>query len=120
MRTLLRTFALGVLALLPSRIAAQVFNGGSLVEGIQHAGNIAGLANAGLRTIILRILLRVLDFLALAAVVFIVIAGIYLIAGGGTDESKEKAKKIILYVIIGLLVIFFARLIVGFFLNVLQ
>ncbi len=120
MRTFLRTFSLGVLALLPSRVAAQVFNGGSLVEGISRARNIEGLAHGSLRETVLRILLRVLDFLALAAVVFIVIAGIYLIAGGGTDESKEKAKKIILYVIIGLLVIFFARMIVGFFLNVLQ
>lgn len=71
----------------------------------------------GIRDVILKVLTVVLDFLALAAVVFIVIAGIRLIVSQGEDEAKDKAKKTILYVIIGLLVILFCRVIVGFFAN---
>lgn len=69
----------------------------------------------GIRDAILDILIFVLNFLALVAVIFIIIAGIRLIVSQGSDEQKDKAKKTILYVIIGLLVILFARVIVGFF-----
>src|SRR5207244_3656623 len=78
-------------------------------------GTPSAVDKQGVRNIILRALSFVLDFLALAAVVFIVIAGIRLIVSQGGDEQKEKAKKIILYVIIGLLIVLFARVIVGFF-----
>ncbi len=71
-----------------------------------------------IRGVIVNVLMLVLDFMALAAVVFVVIAGIRLIVSGGNDEAKDKAKKIILYVIIGLLIILFARVIVGFFTSV--
>ena len=90
-----------------------VFNGGSLNEGVNHAKNIGGLTRSDLREAILNVLLFVLNFLALAAVVVIVIAGIYLIVGQGSEESKDKAKKMIFYVIVGLVVILFARVIVG-------
>ncbi len=69
----------------------------------------------GIRDIVLRVLYFVLDFLALIAVVFIVIAGIRLLVSQGNDDQKDKAKKTILFVILGLLVILFARVIVGFF-----
>jgi len=107
-----------LVAFSPTRVAAQVFNGGSLAEGLGLASGIGGLAKGDIRSVVLHVLLFVLNFLALAAVVAIVVAGIYLIVGGGSDESKEKAKKIILYVIIGLLVILFARVIVGLMLSV--
>ncbi len=69
----------------------------------------------GVRDLILKLLKTVLDFIALIAVVFIVIAGIRLIVSGGDEDAKNKAKTTILYVILGLLVILFARVIVGFF-----
>ncbi len=78
-------------------------------------GTPSAVDKQGVRQIILNALTFVLDFLALAAVVFIVIAGIRLIVSQGGDEQKDKAKKTILFVIIGLLVILFARVIVGFF-----
>ena len=78
-------------------------------------GTPSAVDKQGIRDVILRALAFVLDFMALAAVIFVVIAGIRLIVSGGSDEQKDKAKKIILYVIIGLLVILFARVIVGFF-----
>ncbi len=67
-----------------------------------------------LRQLILNILAWVLNFLALLAVIFIIIAGIRLIVSQGDDDQKGKAKKTIMYVIIGLIVIILARVIVGF------
>lgn len=96
---------------------AQVFDGGGLQEGIGHAEQIEGLANVGIREVVLNILLAVLNFLALAAVIAIIVGGFYLVLGGGTETSRDKAKNIIIYVIVGLIVIFFARVIVAFFLN---
>ncbi len=69
----------------------------------------------GVQNLIVRIIVFVLDFLALIAVVFVIIAGIRLIVSQGEEEQKEKAKKTILYVIIGLIVVLFARVIVSFF-----
>jgi hypothetical protein len=78
-------------------------------------GTPSAVDKQGIRDVVLRALGFVLDFLALAAVVFIIIAGIRLIISQGSDEQKDKAKKTILYVIIGLLIVLFARVIVGFF-----
>ncbi len=71
--------------------------------------------NVDIRGVILNVITFVLDFLALAAVVFIIIAGIRLIVSQGNDDAKDKAKKTIISVIVGLLVVLFARVIVGFF-----
>lgn len=67
----------------------------------------------GIRTTITNILKAVLNFLALIAVVVIVIAGIRLIISQGEEEAKEKAKKTILYALIGLIIVLFSRVIVG-------
>ncbi|MBI3332150.1 hypothetical protein HYZ99_04310 [Candidatus Peregrinibacteria bacterium] len=74
----------------------------------------AGQAAENVRAKILDVLLTALSFLNLIAVIAVIVAGFYLVLSGGNDEAKEKAKKIILYVIIGLLIVFFARVIVGF------
>ena len=79
-----------------------------------------GANESGIRSIILKVLTFVLNFLALLAVIFIIIAGIRLIVSQGEDEAKEKAKKTILYVIIGLVVILFARVIVSLFTTTLS
>jgi len=68
-----------------------------------------------LRETIIDIINFALSFLALAAVIMIIIAGFFLVLGGGSEASATRAKKIILYTIIGLVIIFFARVIVGFF-----
>ncbi|MDB4978673.1 MAG: conserved rane protein of unknown function [Candidatus Peribacteria bacterium] len=69
---------------------------------------------AGIKETIVKILTFVLDLMGLIAVIFIIIAGIRLIVSQGEEEQREKAKKTILYVVIGLIVILFARVIVGF------
>lgn len=68
-----------------------------------------------LRETIIDIINFVLSFLALAAVIMIIVAGFILVLGGGSEASATRAKKIILYTIIGLIIIFFARVIVGLF-----
>ena len=78
-------------------------------------GTPTAVDKGGIRHVIVSALQFVLDFLALAAVIFIIIAGIRLIVSGGSDTQKDAAKKTILYVIIGLLIVLFARVIVGFF-----
>lgn len=79
--------------------------------------DIAGLPDAAdeesIRTIIVDLLASVLNFLALIAVVIVVIAGIRLIVSQGEDDAKDKAKKTIFYALVGLAIVLFARVIVG-------
>lgn len=76
-----------------------------------QVGNAGGLS---IREIIVNIMKKILDFMALIAVVTIVVAGIWLIVGLGEESAKERAKKIVLYTIVGLLLILLARAIVIF------
>lgn len=71
------------------------------------------------RAIIISIVNAVLNFLALVAVVVIVIAGIRLIVSQGEEEAKDKAKKTIFYAIAGLLIVLFSRVIVSLITNYL-
>lgn len=66
------------------------------------------------RVRIVNLLQQVLNFLALVAVIVIIIAGIRLILSQGEDEAKDKAKKTIIYVVAGLVVILLAKVIVNF------
>ena len=67
-----------------------------------------------IRTGILTVLDIILSFMALIAVIVIVIAGIRLVVSQGEEQEKDKAKKTIFYAIIGLVVILLAQAIVGF------
>jgi hypothetical protein len=97
-------------------VQAATWDGPGLVGGVQPAASINGpIQNTSIRQVVVDLLRKVLNFLALAATVVIIIAGIWLIVGQGSDDSKTKAKNIVLYTIIGLLIVFFARAIVGFF-----
>lgn len=96
-------------------VNAQIFNGPGLGGGVSAASTIDGPVNQPLRVVIVRMLRYTLDFLALAAIIMIVVAGLYLVFSNGDEESAKKAKTIVKYVIIGLIVILLARLLVGFF-----
>ena len=93
--------------------SAQVFDGPGIAGGLAAAGGIAGLPSGDVRSTIIRILQSVLSFLALLAVITIIIAGIMLIVSLGNEEYKERAKRIIFYTLIGLVIVLFARVIVG-------
>lgn len=107
------TGAMTAFGLFVTRASAQVFNGPGILGGLNAAGGIAGLPDGDVRPTVINIIQRVLSFLALAAVITIIIAGIWLIVGLGSDDSKERAKKIIFYTLIGLVIVLFARVIVG-------
>ena len=79
---------------------------------------INGTANGGAnqtRTSVIKVINFVLGFLALVAVIFVIVGGIRILAAGGNEDSVTKGRKTIIYAIIGLIIIFFARVIVGFF-----
>jgi type IV secretory pathway VirB2 component (pilin) len=99
---------------------AQVFNGPGLEGGVNAASQVNGPVNKPLREFVTDLLAKVLNFLALAAVIVVIIAGLYLIFSNGSDDAKNKAKNIILYTIIGLLVILFARTIVGIVVSIFK
>jgi len=67
-----------------------------------------------LRQTIIKLVKEVLLFMALIAVVVIVIAGVRLVVSQGEQEQIEKSKKTIIYAIIGLIVILLATAIVKF------
>lgn len=95
---------------------AQVFNGPGLKGGVTVANQIEGpIHNEDARAVTMKIVISALNFLSLAAVIVIIIAGIWLIVSLGNEEAMNKAKKIILYTIVGLLIVLFARIIVLFF-----
>lgn len=79
----------------------------------------AGGSAEDYRSIVIDVLAAVLNFLALIAVVVVVIAGIRLIISQGDEDAKEKAKKTIFYALIGLVIVLFARVIVGLITNYL-
>jgi hypothetical protein len=101
--------------LIPLPAHAAVFDGGGIQEGVGIAGTIAGLLQGDARTTTTNILITVLSYMALASVVTIVAAGIYMIIGFGSDDNKDKAKNIVIYTLIGLIIILFARVLVGVF-----
>ena len=69
----------------------------------------------GVRPAIVNIINFVLGFLALVAVIFVIVGGIRIMTAGGNEENVTKGRKTIVYAIIGLIVVFFARVIVSFF-----
>lgn len=103
-----------------STVAVSTFIGATTAFA-QFGGDIPDIDgttdNTDIRDVITKVLGYVLSFLALIAVVVIVIAGIRLIVSQGSEEERDKAKKTILYAVIGLLIVLFARVIVGFFTN---
>lgn len=114
------------------RTGASALATGALVFGLisnafaQFGGedpNLADMPGAGsetdIRGIVINAITVILNFLALIAVVVVIIAGIRLIISQGEDEAKDKAKKTIFYALAGLAIVLFARVIVGLITRVL-
>ena len=105
---------------LPLRANAAVFDGGGLPAGLGAAGSMTGLSHKPIRELIIAIVINILNFLSLAAVVVIVAAGIYLLVSFGEESARDKAKRIIIDALIGLVIVFLARVAVGFVIAILQ
>ncbi len=99
-----------------SALTGTAFAQDGSLRDVPPIGDLPGDAGTteDLKNMIINIIKIILDFLAIIAVLFIVIAGIRLIVSQGEEEQKEKAKKTIIYVIVGLIVVILARMIVGF------
>ncbi|HVW67273.1 MAG TPA: hypothetical protein VHA78_06140 [Candidatus Peribacteraceae bacterium] len=98
---------------------AQVYNGGGIGQGINATGGIA-VPHTDLRTVVINIIRVTLSYLALAATVMIIVAGLYLVLSLGNESARDKAKNIIVYTIIGLVIILFSELIVNLVLKILS
>lgn len=59
-----------------------------------------------------KIIQQVLDFILIIAVVYVIVAGLRLIVSGGDEGEKDKSKTTIIYVIVGIVIVLFARVIV--------
>jgi hypothetical protein len=73
------------------------------------------VAQGTLRAKVVEIINFALSFVALFAIVVIIIAGFMLLFSFGSETTIQRAKKVIIYAVVGLLVIFFAVVIVSFF-----
>ena len=94
----------------------------AFVQNAAAAMNLGNMPNIGgsndIQSAITNVIVKILTFLALLAVILIVIAGIRLMISQGEEAEKDKAKKTILYVFIGLVVILIARAIVQIFIDI--
>ncbi len=94
--------------------ASQLFVGKAFAA-LSNPAPIPGLAtDVDIKTAIVTIITKVLDFILIIAVLYVIIAGIRLIISGGDEGEKDKAKTTIIYVIAGIVIVLFARVIVTF------
>jgi type IV secretory pathway VirB2 component (pilin) len=91
---------------------AQVYNGGGLEAGVGAAASVQGPLKTTIDVATVNVVNTILNYVALAAVVAIIIAGLYMILTGGSQA--DKAKTIIIWTIVGLIVILLAKVIVNF------
>ncbi len=118
---LLRSFLIAMLSLgIPqwARAEDSAFTGPGLFGGINWAGMIGGPSHLDLASLVISVIEYVLTFVALAAVIVIIVAGIRLIVSQGEEEPKNTAKKAIIYAIIGLIVVILSRIIVAIVLSI--
>lgn len=93
------------LVLAPRAFAQDIFGQVPNVTGDPGGGDI--------RTAVLNLLRTILGYLALLAIVYIVYAGIRLMVSRGNEDAVAEGRKTIIYVLVGLVVIIFARFIVS-------
>lgn len=116
-RIALRMIMTIAMLLTPGMLAASVYTGGGVGQGMGAAGGIAGLSHRGIREIITSIALTVLSYAGLAGTIALIAAGFMLILDLGNDQLKERAKKAIIYCIVGLIVLILIRAILSFVLS---
>ncbi len=104
-----------LLAQISGALAASQMLVGTAFAKLPDPTDISGLSSGtDIKQVIADILVKILDFILIIAVVYVVVAGIRLIVSGGDEGEKDKAKTTIIYVIVGIIVVLFARVIVTF------
>lgn len=117
-----RIIVYAIAGILVITFAAAIVNFAFMLSG-GSAGSTciaSGSGSGDLRSLLIGMMNFALGFLALLAVIAIVVAGFMLVLSFGSEEARDRAKRIVLYTILGLLAVFFARMIVSFFLNLGQ
>jgi len=107
-----------MLMLLPAAAAAALDDQTAINQGfdISFGGEIKGIGeNTQIISTIIKIINALLVIAAIAAIVFIIIAGFRMIVSGGDEDAFSQGKRGLLYAIIGLIVIILALAIVNFF-----
>jgi len=82
-------------------------------------GDVAGLGEADLATVIATIIRAILGFLGVVAVVIILWGGFLWMTSGGQDEKVRNARKLIIMGIIGLAIVLAAYAIASFVITAL-
>jgi hypothetical protein len=82
-------------------------------------GDVAGLGEADLSTVIATIIRAILGFLGVVAVVIILWGGFLWMTSGGQDEKVRNARKLIIMGIVGLAIVLAAYAIASFVINAL-
>ena len=80
------------------------------VPGLETTGG----TSADVQSIIVKVITYVLDLVLIIGIVYVIVAGIRLIVSGGDEGEKDKAKQTIIHVIVGIIVVIFARVTVNF------
>jgi len=114
----IKVFTLGLAALLgvstmALTVAQPAFAGDSIGDTCTQWQIDQGLCEAGLRSMILKMVNWVLLFLGLMATGFLIYGGFLYITSAGNDENINKAKKLILYAAVGVVVILLASILVN-------
>ncbi len=118
MRTLLHTIGAGLFFLCPGILQAAVYDGNGINAGRDAIVGVGGIsATANPRVAIANVINEALSYVALIAVVVVVIAGFYLILSLGDESGKEKAKKILIYTAAGIILLGLAKAIVSLFIS---
>jgi hypothetical protein len=94
-------------------VTSKTFAFGSDKFGTGDLDDLPNPGNGDLRVAVLNLIKTVLSYLALIAVVYIIYAGIRLMVSRGNEEAVSEGRKTIIYVLVGLIVIIFARFLVS-------
>ncbi|MFA6106085.1 MAG: hypothetical protein WC745_00185 [Patescibacteria group bacterium] len=103
--------------LLPSTAVLAQDNLGSF--GLNFANNI-GLQNANPKNVVVNIIQVALSFLAIVAVIIILIGGFIWMTAGGNDDKVTQGRKYIVNGAIGLLIVLAAFAITNFLITTIQ
>jgi hypothetical protein len=87
--------------------------------GLNFANNI-GLQNANPKNVIVNVIQVLLSFLAIIAVIIVLIGGFLWMTAGGNDEKVTQGRKYIVNGAIGLLIVLAAFAITNFLINTIQ
>lgn len=92
----------------------------TLAQLPQQIQPFAGTPGGDILPVVRTIINIFLGLVALATVVYIIIAGVRYVASSGETGEQEKAKKAILYAVIGLVVIGVSAAVVNFTVSAIQ